>query len=191
MNIYIDINKRVFTNIEKAKPFYQGNNSTDKICLYFNQEPSNWSPTIIYLLPNGRRLGPLSPVGLLYFEDRKVNIDGVDYYCFEFMVNEKLGILSAPGKVQATVLVNYYNENGNTIQRAIIGNVVIPVIKTACNENKIIVAGDNLESIVMDFGERIETLDNRVTNVETGVRNAMENNLDVPIELNDITNVCV
>lgn len=189
MKVYIDINKMNFIKLE-SKAFYQGSNSDDKIRLFFNEKPTNWAPTLTYLLPNGRKIGPISSVGLLIDESRQVEVDGATFYYFDFMLSQRLGTLNVPGVLQATITLNYFNEKGNTINRNILGNLIIQVIKTAFNDNNILILGDEVEGVVVDFSERIEAIDNRITIVEDGVKEAINNNLDVPIKNDEIYNIC-
>lgn len=130
MKVYIDNDSLMIVKIEQERVFYQGSNYTDKVRLLFSELPTNWAPAMFYLLSNGRKIGPTYSAALNEGESRLIQINGSNYYYFDFILSTKEGMLAVPGTLQMTIAVDYTNESGSVIGRSIVGTVVNQVIKT-------------------------------------------------------------
>ena len=167
MKVYINIDDLSIVRIEREKPFYQGSNFIDRMRILFNRLDATFSPTAMFKLPTGRRVGPVHPIGIDEGTTRGVDEDGKLWYYYDFIISTEIGLLMHPGQLEASIVLNYYNSDGTIIKQAVVGTVINEVVKTTVfGEGNIIVVGEDPEVILNNFNSTIANLANRQSTIE-------------------------
>ncbi len=167
MKVYVSLNSLTIIKIKQEKPFYQGSNFVDKIRLLFDATDEAISPTLTFRLPTGRRVGPIYPIGLDAGETRLITEEGKSWYYFDFILSAVTGLLEHPGQLEASIILNYFSDNGTVTKQAVAGTIVNNIVKTTVyGDGNIIVVGDNPDDILADFSSNLASLSNRQTSIE-------------------------
>ncbi len=167
MKVYINIDDLSIVRIEREKPFYEGSNFIDRMRILFNRLDATFSPTAMFKLPTGRRVGPVHPIGIDEGTTRGVDEDGKLWYYYDFIISTEIGLLMHPGQLEASIVLNYYNSDGTIIKQAVVGTVINEVVKTTVfGEGNIIVVGEDPEVILNNFNSTIANLANRQSTIE-------------------------
>lgn len=167
MKIYINFKSLTIIKIEREKPFYQGSNFIDRIRLLFDEVDTSCSPTAIFKLPTGRRIGPAYPIGIDDGSTRLIIEEEKSWYYYDFIISTEVGLLEHAGQLEASIVLNYYNDSGTVIKQAVIGTIVNEIVKTTVyGEGNIIVVGEDPEAILNNLNLAMATLSNRQTVME-------------------------
>lgn len=166
MKVYINLASLTIKKVEREKPIYQGSEGIDSIRVLFDEPLENSSPIITYRLPTGRIIGPIYPIGLEVGQIRLVVEEDINWYFYDFPLTTKLGLMNYPGQLEASIALNFYNESGNVVKRAVVGSVVNEIIKTTIVDGGDIFITGDAEAVIANVIDMLDVLSNRQTGIE-------------------------
>ncbi len=154
MKIYVNRSSMKLLAVDKERAFYTGDSYSSTLTVYFDEEPTNASVTLSFLLSNGRtprkNLVP-DEVGVTAYTTEVYGQTTWYYYTWELSTKE--GILTSPGPLQMTLAVTV----NDVVEQVNFVNNVVRTTLFGTNEN-IIVFGENPEDVILDFATNITSL---------------------------------
>jgi hypothetical protein len=161
MKVYINDKTLSIEKIVSESPFFQGAHLTNKIRLLFNSYASRHVPVMHFLLPNGRRIGPVYASALEDGESTLVKEENVSYTVYDFILDSL--VLVAPGTLEMTVTIEYNNDEGVVVAKKVIGNFINKIIKTSVHDGNIVIVGDVDSDEIINMYNNMSALNNRLT----------------------------
>ena len=188
MKIYINNKMSSIDKIEQEQVFYQGGYLTNKIRILTTEYATDWSPSLHFLLPNGRTIGPVFDSGIAEGDEFSIVENGTVYYAYDFVLSA--AVLKVPGILQMTLTINYADDSGNICKRKVIGNFVNTVMKTSIDsDSNVLVVGNNKDEIIQNVIDNLETLNNKLISLmskgEKGAANGvatLDSKKKIPVE---------
>lgn len=164
MKIYINNKLSAIEKVVQEELFYQGAYLTNRIRVLTQEDATDWTLALHFLLPNNRTIGPVFSSGVELGEEHTVIEDGVLYYKHDFMLNGL--VLKTPGTLQMTLTINYPDDTGTIQSRKVVGNFINNVIKTSMDSgSNVLVVGANKDEIVQNMLNNLEVLNNKITSL--------------------------